>query len=69
MAKPLYRPGDDGSPRLDEPVALVTTGYQGVRMLEEITAQLPAGTRLELSDGDAVLAVTDPPPQTAPRRT
>ena len=31
VAKPLYRPGDDGSPRMEEPVGLVTTGYQGLR--------------------------------------
>ena len=48
VAKPLYRPGADGSPRMEEPVGLVTTGYQGLRLLEEITAQLPSGTRLEL---------------------
>ncbi len=68
VAKPLYRPGADGSPRMEEPVGLVTTGYQGLRLLEEITAQLPSGTRLELRDGDAVLAVTDPPPESATAR-
>ncbi len=68
VAKPLYRPGDDGSPLRDAPVGLVTTGYQGLRMLERITAQLPPGTRLEIRDGDAVLAVTDPPPEAGTTR-
>jgi serine phosphatase RsbU (regulator of sigma subunit) len=63
VAKPLFRVGADGLPRTDEPVALLTSGFQGARLLEGITSALPAGSRVEVSDGGAPLAQTDPAPK------
>lgn len=63
VAKPLFRPGENGLPRRDQPAALVTVGLQGSHLLQEIASALPAGARIEVRDGDALLAATDAPPE------
>jgi serine phosphatase RsbU (regulator of sigma subunit)/CHASE1-domain containing sensor protein len=62
IAKPVFRPGAGGVARTAEPVGLVTTGYPGSYLVDEISRRLPHGTRLEIKDGDDILAVTDPAP-------
>jgi serine phosphatase RsbU (regulator of sigma subunit) len=62
-AKPVFRPAEDGRPRTDSPAALVTTAFEGEQVLTALRSRLPAGTRLAITDGTALLAATDPAPE------
>jgi len=68
LAKPLFLPAEDGTPRRDAPAGLVTTAFRGDQLLADVMAELPSGTQMEIRDGDEVLAATDPPPEGGSQR-
>ena len=64
IIKPLYRPGDEGDTveeRRAAHVGFVASAYAGDDLLADV-AELDPQLRVRLSDGDQVLAETDPGP-------
>ena len=64
IIKPLYRPGvagDSVEERRAAHAGFVASAYSGAELLASVT-ELDPNLRVRLSDGDEVLAETDPPP-------